>query len=279
MDTHHSKLVVEDLCLGHRSRLSGKFTTACENLSFDVREGEFVAIVGPSGCGKTTFLSAVAGLMPVAAGRLELDGRQLTGPGRDRSLVFQQASLFPWRNVFGNLWFALQAHGRNDAEGEERVRHLLELVGLGSHGDSYPRELSGGMMQRVNLARALVTDPDLLLLDEPFAALDAQTREVMQSELTRIWQADEVSAGKTAVFITHDVPEAVFLADRVIVFSRGPAHVVESVPVDLGRPRTREVKRTPEFLAITDQILDLVMQQSDHGWRSDSHGSDATVVA
>jgi NitT/TauT family transport system ATP-binding protein len=279
VNANQSKLVVEDLRLGHRSRLNGKFTTACEDLSFDVQEGEFVAIVGPSGCGKTTFLTAVAGLMPVASGRLELDGRQLRGPGRDRSLVFQHASLFPWRNVTGNVSFPLQAQKRNDEKGKERVRQLLELVGLGDNGNTYPRELSGGMMQRVNLARALVTDPELLLLDEPFAALDAQTREVMQSELTRIWQADEVSSGKTAVFITHDVPEAVFLADRVIVFSRGPAHLVESVPVDLGRPRTREVKRTPEFLAITDHILDLVMQQSDHGMRSASHGHSATVDA
>jgi NitT/TauT family transport system ATP-binding protein len=139
---------------------------------------------------------------------------------------------------------------------------LLELVGLAGKGDKYPRELSGGMSQRVNLARALATDPELILLDEPFSALDAQTREVMQEELTRIWQADGLQAGKTAMFITHDVPEAVFLADRVVVLSKGPAHLEADIRIDLPRPRLPAVKRSPEFLALVDEITDLVMQQS-----------------
>jgi NitT/TauT family transport system ATP-binding protein len=273
------KLVVEGLQLGHRAGRSGAFALACDGLTFEVQQNEFVAIVGPSGCGKTTFLSAVAGLVPVASGRLELSGHQISGPGPDRSLVFQQAALFPWRNVVDNISFGLQAQNRLDAAGEQRVQELLELVGLLGKGESYPRELSGGMSQRVNLARALATDPELLLLDEPFAALDAQTREVMQEELTRIWQADGVSAGKTAVFITHDVPEAVFLADRVIVLSSGPAHLVEAVTVDLPRPRVAAVKRSPEFLALTEYILDLVMRQSQPGRKAEPHDDNASLAS
>lgn len=279
MNRSSPKLVVEGLKLGHRAGRSGAFALACDGLTFEVQQNEFVAIVGPSGCGKTTFLSAVAGLIPVASGRLELSGHQISGPGPDRSLVFQQASLFPWRNVVDNISFGLQAQKRLDAAGERKVHDLLELVGLFGKGESYPRELSGGMSQRVNLARALATDPELLLLDEPFAALDAQTREVMQEELTRIWQADGVSVGKTAVFITHDVPEAVFLADRVIVLSSGPAHLVEAVTVDLPRPRVAAVKRSPEFLALTDYILNLVMQQSQSGRRTESHGNNASLAS
>lgn len=277
MNRSSPKLVVKGLQLGHRSGRSGTFALACDGLDFEVQENEFVAIVGPSGCGKTTFLSAVAGLIPVASGRLELSGQQITGPGPDRSLVFQQAALFPWRNVIDNISFGLQAQKRLDSAGELKVQALLELVGLSGKGKYYPRELSGGMSQRVNLARALATDPELLLLDEPFAALDAQTREVMQDELTRIWQADGVSAGKTAVFITHDVPEAVFLADRVIVFSSGPAHLVEAVTVDLPRPRNAAVKRSPEFLALTDYVLDLVMQQSGRG--TERHDNNASLAS
>lgn len=277
MNRSSPKLVVKGLQLGHRSGRSGTFALACDGLDFEVQENEFVAIVGPSGCGKTTFLSAVAGLIPVASGRLELSGQQITGPGPGRSLVFQQAALFPWRNVIDNISFGLQAQKRLDSAGELKVQALLELVGLSGKGKYYPRELSGGMSQRVNLARALATDPELLLLDEPFAALDAQTREVMQDELTRIWQSDGVSAGKTAVFITHDVPEAVFLADRVIVFSSGPAHLVEAVTVDLPRPRNAAVKRSPEFLALTDYVLDLVMQQSGRG--TERHDNNASLAS
>ncbi|WP_103383633.1 ABC transporter ATP-binding protein [Pseudonocardia dioxanivorans] len=259
------KLRVREVEIGHRSGRKGTYALAVDGLSFDVAPNEFIAVVGPSGCGKTTFLTAVAGLIPISGGTLELDDHRIDGPGRDRSLVFQQASLFPWRNVVQNIEFGLKAHGRLDAAGRARVAELVELVGLGGKGDKYPRELSGGMSQRVNLARALATDPELILLDEPFAALDAQTREVMQEELTRIWQADGVKAGKTAMFITHDVPEAVFLADRVLVLSRGPAHLVADIHVDLPRPRTPAMKRTPEFLAMSDRIVDLVMAQSQIG--------------
>jgi NitT/TauT family transport system ATP-binding protein len=278
MDATHPKVRVRDLELGHHSRRSSTFALAVDGLSFDVLDNEFIAIVGPSGCGKTTFLSAVAGLVPVTSGELSLDGVQIDGPGRDRSLVFQAASLFPWRTVIRNIEFGLQAQGRLDDAGRRRVQELLELVGLQGKGDKYPRELSGGMSQRVNLARALATDPELLLLDEPFAALDAQTREVMQEELTRVWQADRASAGKTAIFITHDVAEAVFLADRVIVLSSGPAHLVESVAIDLPRPRLPGVKRAPEFHALNDRITDLVKEQSQPGRRAQSDDHSARLA-
>jgi NitT/TauT family transport system ATP-binding protein len=256
------KLRVQDLCIGYRERRSGRFFAAVQGLSFDIKENEFIAIVGPSGCGKTTFLSAVAGLLPIADGSLTLNGKPIDGPGRDRSLVFQQHSLFPWRNVRKNVGFGLESQGRLDEQGRRRVADLIKLVGLEGKEDKFPRELSGGMSQRVNLARALATDPDLLLLDEPFAALDAQTREVMQEELTRVWQTDGAGAGKTALFITHDVGESIFLADRVLVFSASPGHLVESVEIDLPRPRDPELKRSPEFAELTDHVLHLVMQQA-----------------
>jgi NitT/TauT family transport system ATP-binding protein len=261
-DDRAVRLAVRDVRIGYRERRSGRFFAAIEDLSFEIKDNEFIAIVGPSGCGKTTFLSAVAGLLEIAGGALELHGQPIKGPGRDRSLVFQQHSLFPWRTVTANVGFGLEAQRRLDVHGRRRVSELIELVGLKGKEGKYPRELSGGMSQRVNLARALATDPDLLLLDEPFASLDAQTREVMQEELTRVWQADAAGAGKTALFITHDVPEAVFLADRVLVFSASPGHLVESVDIDLPRPRDPDVKRSKEFAELNDHVLDLVMQQA-----------------
>ncbi|TCK21836.1 ABC transporter ATP-binding protein [Pseudonocardia endophytica] len=262
VDDRVVKLSVRGVRIGYRERRSGRFFAAVENLTFDIRDNEFIAIVGPSGCGKTTFLSAVAGLLSIAEGDLDLNGRPITAPGPDRSMVFQQHSLFPWRDVAANVGFGLEAQGRLDESGSRRVDELVKLVGLAGKEDKYPRELSGGMSQRVNLARALATDPDLLLLDEPFAALDAQTREVMQDELTRVWQADTAGGGKTALFITHDVPEAVYLADRVLVFSASPGRLVESVTVDLPRPRPPEVKRSAEFARLNEHVLGLVMEQA-----------------
>lgn len=265
MNAQSPLLEVRDLHLGHTSKRKGNLTLAVSGLEFDVKKNEMVVAVGPSGCGKTTFLKAVAGLLPVLKGDLRLNGTQINGPGLERSMVFQDASLFPWLTVMDNIVYGLKAQRRYDSEGLKRAEWLLELVGLGGKGDAHPAELSGGMAQRVNLARALATDPDLLLLDEPFAALDAQTREVMQEELLRIWQADTVSSGKTAIFITHDVHEAVFLADRVVVFSAGPAHVAKIVEIDFPRPRTPDIKRSPEFLRQADEILELVMAQSSIG--------------
>ena len=184
MSPSNLTLVVKGLRLGHASKRASDYTLACDDHEFEVSRGEFVAIVGPSGCGKTTFLSAVAGLLPIAAGRLELDGHQIHGPGPERSLVFQQASLFPWRTVQRNIEFSLEAEGKRTTESRDRVREMISLVGLDSAARKYPRELSGGMSQLVNLARAFATDPNLLLLYEPFAACDAQPREAMLQQRT-----------------------------------------------------------------------------------------------
>ena len=223
-------------------------------IDVDVAEGEFVSIVGPSGCGKTTFLRIVDGLEPYDAGTVAIDGRRVTKPGPDRAFVFQDDALQPWRTVFANAAFGLEIQGRLNGAEREHLGGLLELVGLKGFERYYPRQLSGGMRQRVNLARALAVHPEVLLMDEPFAALDAQTREIMQAELLRIRNA----AGKTAVFVTHQIDEAVFLSDRVLVFGRRPGHIQEDLRIDLPRPRASEVKRTPEFSAYVGRIWSLI---------------------
>lgn len=246
---------VDHVNLGYRSSRTRDFTFACVDLDFSIAQGEFVVIVGPSGCGKTTFLEALAGLVPITQGEVRLDGRRLTGPGPERSLVFQHASLFPWRNVRQNVLFGLQAQRNVTAATRAQAEALIELVGLSAVADRGPHELSGGMRQRVNLARALVTQPSLLLLDEPFGALDAQTRSAMQQELVRIWQSPELGSAKTAVFVTHDVEEAVFLADRILVFSASPGRIAADISVDLPRPRPGQGKRTPAFMGYVDTVL------------------------
>jgi NitT/TauT family transport system ATP-binding protein len=254
-DTTSEALEVSHVALGHSSSRTGEVVLAVHDLDFTVARGEFVVIVGPSGCGKTTLLEALAGLVPVHDGTIRLAGRELRGPGTDRSLVFQNASLYPWRDVVANVEFGLQAQRRLDAAGRARAREMIRLVGLENAERKFPHELSGGMKQRVNLARALVTDPGLLLLDEPFGALDAQTREVMQNELVRVWQAEGAAVRRTAVFVTHDVGEAVFLADRVLVFSPAPATVRADIRIDAPRPRAPQWKRSAGFTAIGDRIL------------------------
>ncbi|HEV2009598.1 MAG TPA: ABC transporter ATP-binding protein, partial [Candidatus Limnocylindria bacterium] len=220
--------------------------------------GEFLAIVGPSGCGKTTFLNAVDGLQPISSGSLSLDGREITTPGPDRAMVFQQPGLLPWRTVLGNVLFGVEAQRTmTKSDAVSRARQQIELVGLKGFEDAYPLELSGGMQQRVNLARALLTDPEMLLLDEPFAALDAQTREMMQLELLKIWSKTK----KTALFITHDIKEAIYLADRVIVFTRRPGRVKDVVEIDLPRPRDLRVKRDPTFLRYEDRIWESIQEE------------------
>jgi len=224
---------------------------AVDGVDLEVRPGEFVAIVGPSGCGKTTFLNAVDGLLQISGGSLSMNGEPIRGPGSDRAMVFQSPSLLPWRTVLGNVVYGLELQGKmGRTAGRERAREFIRLVGLDGFEDSYPLELSGGMQQRVNLARALATDPEMLLLDEPFAALDAQTREYMQKELLRIWSATR----KTALFITHDIKEAIYLADRVAVFSARPGHVKQCLEIDLERPRELMVKREPRFVEYEDTI-------------------------
>jgi len=232
---------------------------AVDGVTLDVHEGEFLAIVGPSGCGKTTFLNAVDGLLPISSGTLTIDGSPVTGPGRDRAMVFQQPSLLPWRTVIGNVVYGLEMEGgQSRAERRQIAREHVRLVGLEGFEDSYPLELSGGMQQRVNLARALATDPVMLLLDEPFAAVDAQTREYMQLELLRIWGQRR----KTAIFITHDIKEAIYLADRVVVFTARPGRVKEVLEVDLPRPRDLRIKRDPRFIEYEDRIWTSIEEEA-----------------
>src|SRR5438093_12926747 len=239
------KLEARDVGVEYFMPRSGQRLVALQDVNFAVGPGEFVSIVGPSGCGKTTFLDAVDGLVPLKRGRILLDGREITGPGRDRAMVFQAPSLLPWRTVTGNIMYGLELQGRKkDPAAQATVEQLIQMVGLSGFEQSYPSELSGGMQQRVNLARALATDPEMLLLDEPFASLDAQTREFMQLELLKIW----ARTSKTALFITHDIKEAIYLGDRVAVFTARPGRVKQVVEIDLPRPRELRIKREPRLI-------------------------------
>ena len=248
------KLEAHDITLDYVQPRTGSRLRALDGVGLAIEDGEFVSIVGPSGCGKTTFLSVVDGLVPATAGRILVDGAAVTRPGPDRAVVFQDASLLPWRTVLGNVRYGLECLRVPRREARERAAHFVALVGLAGFEHNYPYELSGGMQQRVNLARALVMDPKILLMDEPFAALDAQTREAMQEELLRIWQA----AGKTVLFVTHQIDEAIFLSDRVIVFSARPGRVRASIAVDIERPRALRLKREARFHAIEDRIWSLI---------------------
>jgi NitT/TauT family transport system ATP-binding protein len=230
---------------------------ALEDFTLDVAEGEFLAIVGPSGCGKSTFLNVVAGLVPAAAGEVKVFGKPVTGPGADRAVVFQDYALMPWRTVESNVRFGLEMQHRIDSSTKDVVRHYIDLVGLTGFERAYPRELSGGMRQRVGLARALVTEPRLLLMDEPFAAVDAMTRELMQEELTKI----VATTGQPIIFITHGVDEAVTLADRIAVVTNRPGRIKEMVPVDLPRPRSRASRQLPEFQALRDHVWGLLSSE------------------
>jgi NitT/TauT family transport system ATP-binding protein len=223
-------------------------------ISVDVQHGEFVSIVGPSGCGKTTFLRIIGGLETAASGHALLDGRVIDGPGADRGFVFQSDNLLPWRDVLSNAEIGPEINNKLSEAQRSKTMKLLDLVGLGGFEHYFPRQLSGGMRQRVNLARALAVDPALMLMDEPFSALDAQTREIMQTELMRIWEAGR----KTVLFVTHQIDEAVFLSDRIFVFARRPGRITEIINVDLPRPRPLSIKRTPEFAAYVDRIWTLI---------------------
>jgi NitT/TauT family transport system ATP-binding protein len=246
-----TKLEIDRLTKRYYVERDRRQVLALSEVSFSVADGEFLAIVGPSGCGKTTLLNIVAGLLPYDLGTVSIDGRRIHGAGVDRAVVFQHPSLLPWRTIAGNVRYGMELQKRFDrAAMRERTGYFVELVGLAGFERHYPSELSGGMQQRVNLARALASDPSVLLMDEPFAALDAQTREVMQAELLKIWTA----ARKTVLFITHQIDEAVYLADRVAVLSARPGRVKGIFKIPFERPRALGVKRDPRFLQIQDAI-------------------------
>jgi NitT/TauT family transport system ATP-binding protein len=245
-------IVVEDLEKTYATKARSR-VRALGGICLEVMGGEFVTIVGQSGCGKTTLLKILAGLLPRSAGTVLLRGQPVEGPRRDIGIVFQDPVLLPWRTVFDNVMLPVQVLGLDRATFAERARILIALVGLMGFEDKYPHELSGGMRQRVAIARALVHDPSLLLMDEPFGALDAMTREAMNLELLRIWQ----ESGKTIVFITHSIPEAVFLADRVVVMSARPGRVHEIVNVELPRPRDLDMMASDQFGVYSRRIRHL----------------------
>ncbi|TYB46649.1 ABC transporter ATP-binding protein [Actinomadura chibensis] len=236
----------------------GEEVTALHDVSLDVAEGEFLVVVGPSGCGKSTLLDLIGGLAAPTAGRVLIDGAEVTGPALDRGIVFQQYALLPWRTALRNVEFGLEAKGLGRRERVETARHHLDLVGLSGFADRYPHELSGGMKQRVAIARSLAYDPDVLLMDEPFAALDAQTRDSLQEELLRIW----AKTGKTVVFITHGIDEAVYLGGRVAVMTARPGTVKEVVDIGLGpRDADRDLRSTPEFAAHRHRVWSLLRDE------------------
>ena len=231
---------------------------AVEDTDLVVRPGEFVSIIGPSGCGKSTLLNAVAGFLKPTAGRVTVDGEPVKGPGADRGMVFQQYSLFPWKTVRENVEFGLKMKGIPADERTRSARTLLGLAGLSQFEDHYPDRLSGGMKQRVGIVRALATGPRVLLLDEPFGALDAQTRQIMQQILTNLWQRLEISV----LFVTHDIDEAIFLSDRIYVMTARPGAIKAEVDVALPRPRDAGLALLPEFLALRAELAALIREES-----------------
>jgi NitT/TauT family transport system ATP-binding protein len=233
---------------------------ALDHVDLDVRAGEFVTLVGPSGCGKSTLLDLVSGLTAPTGGQILLDGHPITGPGLDRGVVFQQYALFPWRTALGNVAFGLETKGVGRRERITRAREVLDLVGLAGFADRYPHQLSGGMQQRVAIARSLAYEPEVLLMDEPYAALDAQTREALQDQLLDIWQR----TGTTVLFITHSIEEAVYLGQRVAVMTSRPGRIKQLVDIDL--PRSEDQRSTPEFAAQRHTVWQLL--------RDEIHGID-----
>lgn len=258
---------------------TGQRTLAVAEMNLDIETGEFICIVGPSGCGKSTVLNMIAGLDVPTDGVIEKDGQPIPGPGADRGVMFQDYALMPWQTVEGNVGFGLRhgtpGHQLTKVERNQRVAHFIEMVGLRSSEHKYPHQLSGGMRQRVALARLLANGPDILLLDEPLGALDAQTRLILQAELLRIWgETSPPTERKTAIFITHDIEEAVLLADRVVVMSTHPGRVREVVTIDLPRPRAGTARTNPRFGVLVEQIWSLIR---DEAYRA--IGGDAPVSA
>ena len=261
-DPNDSLPVISEPCILEVRAVTKRFATsradtlALSNINLRVREGEFVCLLGPSGCGKSTLLNIIAGFDTADAGVVIASGKQVDGPGPDRVVVFQDAALFPWQNVLSNIEFGMKLAGIGKMERRQRAQEYLRLVGLEKFSRSFIHELSGGMRQRVQLARSLAVDPRILLMDEPFAALDAQTRDVMQEELQAIWQR----TGKTIIFVTHNVREAVLLADRVVVMSPSPGRIKREIEISLEHPRS------PDSHAVVDLASDIreELRNPDH---------------
>ena len=237
---------------GRRQQIS-----ALQDFNLDIREGEFFTILGPSGCGKSTFLNVLAGLAHKTSGSITIDGRPAEGINLHQGVVFQGYALFPWRTVLQNIEMGMEIRKVPKRERKETAEHFLDLVGLSGFAHRYPHELSGGMRQRVAIARALAYSPDLLLMDEPFAALDAQTREILQAELLRIWEAHK----KTIVFITHSLDEAIYLSDRIAVMTHRPGRIKSILNVPLARPRPAEIRHSPQFVQLREQAWDVLRDE------------------
>ncbi|MEC5398860.1 ABC transporter ATP-binding protein [Uliginosibacterium sp. H1] len=249
-------IAIRDLTVRYAQR--GSSIDAVSNVSLDVQPGEFVSVIGPSGCGKSTLLNIVAGFLKPSDGQVLLDGAPIKGPGADRGVVFQQYSLFPWMSVRKNVEFGLKMQGVSANGRTAAARTLLGLAGLLAFENHYPDQLSGGMKQRVGIVRALATSPQVMLMDEPFGALDSQTRVVMQEILTNMWQQLRLSV----MFITHDIEEAVFLSDRVYVMTARPGRIKAEIPIPLPRPRTPDMTSSPTFLALVRQLKSLIREES-----------------
>lgn len=268
-------VTVDDVSRSFVRKRRGKETKfwALKHVSFEVADGEMLTIIGPSGCGKSTLLNCIAGLTNYDEGTIAVDGATVQGPGPERAVVFQHASLLPWRTVERNVAFGLALQRQVPREQHaERVRKALELVGLGNFKDHYPGELSGGMQQRVNLARALATEPELLLMDEPFGALDALTKQALQDELAVLASRSHL----TAIFITHDIEEAVYLGDRVLAMAASPGRVLEVIAVPFPHPRSREITQAPEFQALVLRLRRLLQPRatnSEFPGSEQPHGS------
>jgi NitT/TauT family transport system ATP-binding protein len=247
-----ASIAIERLSHGYNPP-RGRPVTALDDVSLEVRDREFVALLGPSGCGKSTLLYLVGGFLPIQSGAIRIGGMPIAGPGPDRGIVFQHFALFPWKTVIQNVRYGLEKAGLGNQECDRRARQFINLVGLSGFETSYPSQLSGGMKQRAAIARTLAIDPGILLMDEPFGALDAQTRSLMQAELLRIWQGSR----KTVIFVTHDVQEAVFLAERIAVMSARPGHIKEIVDAKFDR-EDPELTKTRPFIEMVDYVWNLV---------------------
>ena len=256
--TEQSRGAIDIRDLGVVFNAGGNTVQAVNSVSMDVKPGEFVSLIGPSGCGKSTLLNIVAGFVRATSGSALLDGEAIRGPGSDRGVVFQQYSLFPWLSVRKNVEFGLKMKGVPVAQRIPQARTLLGLAGLLAFENHYPDQLSGGMKQRVGIVRALATSPQVLLMDEPFGALDAQTRVVMQEILTNMWQQFRISV----LFVTHDIDESIFLSDKIYVMTARPGRIKAEIRVPLPRPRTPEMTYTPEFIGLVQQLKALIREES-----------------
>ncbi len=270
-----AKLVMRSVSKEFAVRGGGENLTAIDDISIEVGAGEFLVLVGPSGSGKSTLLDLLGGLSKPSSGQILLDGAPITGPGLDRGVVFQQYALLPWRTARANIQFGLEAKGIARKERKAIAEHYLELVGLAGFGDRYPHELSGGMKQRVAIARSLAFDPEVLLMDEPFAALDAQTRESLQDELLRIWR----TTGKTILFITHGIDEAVYLGQRVAVLTSRPGRVKAVIDIDIDRDEGIDVRSSEQFRAYRHRIWTELQSEVSRAQRLELAADDSTTAA